>query len=58
MNPGGGNHPCGAKEEDRDASDRGKVIPVEKKRKAGMPIFRGLVSAKQHMDQCSDRDFC
>ena len=25
------NNPCGAKESDRDASDRGKVIPVEQK---------------------------
>ena len=31
MNTGGRNNPCGAKKPDRDASDRDKVIPVEKK---------------------------
>ena len=36
MNPGGRNNPCGAKEEDRDASSRGKIIPVEQKRKIEM----------------------
>ena len=36
MNLGGRNNPCGAKEEDRDASDRGKIIPVEEKSKLGM----------------------
>ena len=33
MNPGGGNNPCGAKEQDRDESGQGKVIPVEQKSK-------------------------
>ena len=33
MNPDGGNHPCGAKEQDRDESGRGKVIPVVQKSK-------------------------
>ena len=32
----GGNHPCGAKEQDRDASDRGEIIPVEEKSKVEM----------------------
>ena len=36
MHPAGGNNPCEAKEEDRDASDRGKIIPVEEKSKLGM----------------------
>ena len=31
MHSAGRNNPCGAKESDRDASDRGKVIPVEQK---------------------------
>ena len=31
MHPAGRNNPCGTKEPDRDASDRGKVIPVEQK---------------------------
>ena len=30
------NNPCGEKEEDRDATGRGKVIPVVKKRRMGM----------------------
>ena len=36
MNPTGGNNPCGAKEQDRDASGRDKIIPVEQKRKIEM----------------------
>lgn len=32
----GRNNPCGEKERGRDASDRGKVIPVVKKRKIEM----------------------
>ena len=36
MNPAGGNNPCGTKEEDRDASGRGKIIPVEQKSKIEM----------------------
>ena len=36
MNPDGGNHPCGAKEQDRDESRRGKVIPVVKKSRVEM----------------------
>ena len=38
MNPVGRSNPCGAKEQDRDASDRGKVIPVEQKSKIEMLI--------------------
>ena len=36
MHSAAGNNPCGAKEEDRDASGRGKIIPVEEKSKLGM----------------------
>ena len=36
MNPGGRNNLCGAKEQDRDASDWGKVIPAEQKSKIEM----------------------
>ena len=36
MNPVGRNNPCGAKEQARDESDWGKVIPVEQKRKLEM----------------------
>ena len=36
MHPAGGNNPCEAKEEDRDASDWGKIIPVEEKSKIEM----------------------
>ena len=32
----GGNIPCGVKEEDRDASGWGKIIPVEQKSKIEM----------------------
>ena len=31
MNPASGNNPCGRKQQARDASDWGKVIPVEQK---------------------------
>ena len=41
MHPAGRNNPCGTKEPDRDASDRGKVIPVEQKSPIGMhPLGR------------------
>ena len=36
MHPADRNNPCGTEKQDRDASDRGKVIPVVKKRKTGM----------------------
>ena len=36
MNLAGRNNPCGTKEQDRDASDWGKVIPVEQKSKLEM----------------------
>ena len=32
----GGNNPCGTKEQDRDASGWGKIIPVEQKSKIEM----------------------
>ena len=38
MNPIGRNNPCGTKEQVRDASDRGKVIPVEQKSQIEMLI--------------------
>ena len=38
MHPGGGNNPCGRKEQDRDESGRGKVIPVEQKSKIEMNL--------------------
>ena len=34
----GGNHPCGAKEEDRDASGWGKIIPVGQKSRIRMNL--------------------
>ena len=36
MQLAGENNPCGAEKADRDASDRGKVIPVVKKCRIGM----------------------
>ena len=35
MHSGGRNNPCGTEKQDRDASDRDKVIPVEQKVIAG-----------------------
>ena len=41
MNLAGGNNPCGTEKQDRDASDWGKVIPVEQKSKLEMnPVGR------------------
>ena len=37
----GGNNPCGVKEEDRDASGWGKIIPVEQKSKLEMHLAGG-----------------
>ena len=37
----GGNNLCGAKEEDRDASGWGKIIPVEQKSKIEMHLAGG-----------------
>ena len=34
----GRNNPCGEKEEDRDASDRGEIIPVVQKSKIEMHL--------------------
>ena len=36
MHSTGGNNPCGTEKQDRDASDRGEIIPVEQKSKLGM----------------------
>ena len=41
MNLAGQNNPCGTKEQDRDASDRGKVIPVVKKCRIEMKMAGG-----------------
>jgi len=41
MHLAGGNNPCGAKEEDRDASGWGKVIPVDQKSKIEMHLAGG-----------------
>ena len=38
MSPVGRNNPCGAKVEARDATGRGKVIPVVKKCRIGMQL--------------------
>ena len=53
----GRNNPCGEKEEDRDASDRGKVIPVVKKRKTGMHSVgrNNPCGAKEQDRDASDR---
>ena len=34
----GRNNPCGTKESDRDASDRGEIIPVKQKSKTEMHL--------------------
>ena len=44
MNLVGRNNPCGAKEEDRDASGWGKIIPVEQKSKIEMNPGGGKAS--------------
>ena len=41
MHSVGRNNPCGTKEQDRDASDWGKIIPVEQKSKIGMHLADG-----------------
>ena len=41
MNLVGGNNPCGAKEQARDESDRGEIIPAEEKSKLGMKLADG-----------------
>ena len=53
MHLAGGNNPCGAKEEDRDASGWDKIIPVEQKSKIEMHPTGGnnLCGAKEQ-----DRD--
>jgi len=38
MHLASGNNPCGRKQQARDASDRGKVIPVVKKSGGGMHL--------------------
>ena len=52
MHPTGGNHPCGAKEQDRDESGRGKVIPVVKKSRVGMnPAGRNHPCGAERQDR-------
>ena len=41
MHSVGRNNPCGAKEQDRDAFDRGEIIPVVKKIKLEMNLAGG-----------------
>ena len=57
MHPGGGNNPCEAKEEDRDASGRGKIISVEEKSKIEMHSAGGNhpCGAKEEDRDASDR---
>ena len=38
MNLAGGNNPCGTEKPDRDASDRGEIIPAEQKSKIEMHL--------------------
>ena len=40
MNLAGGNNPCGTEKPDRDASDRGEIIPAEQKSKIEMNLKR------------------
>ena len=53
----GRNNPCGTEKQDRDASDRGKVIPVVKKSKTGMHSVgrNNLCGAKEQDRDASDR---
>ena len=52
MNPADGNNPYGRKQQARDASDRGKVIPVVKKSKMGMnPIGRNNPRGSEKQDR-------
>ena len=57
MHPAGRNNPCGAKKQDRDASDRVEIIPVEQKSKTGMhPAGRNNpCGAKKQDRDASDR---
>ena len=41
MHLASGNNPCGRKQQARDASDRGKVIPVEENSKLEMNLAGG-----------------
>ena len=43
----GRNNPCGEKKEDRDASVRGKVIPVVKKGKQGCILSGEIIPVEQ-----------
>ena len=54
MHLAGRNNPCGTKEEDRDASGRGKIIPVEEKSKIEMHSAAGnnpCVTKEQDRDE-------
>ena len=57
MHSVGGNNLCGTKEQDRDASDRGKIIPVEQKSKLGMNPAGGNnpCGTKEKAGDASDR---
>ena len=55
MHSAGRNNPCGAKESDRDASDRGKVIPVEQKSPIEMhPAGRNNPRGTEKQDRDAD----
>ena len=55
MNLAGGNNPCGTKEQDRDASDRGEIIPAEQKSKIEMhPAGRNHPYGTEKQDRDAD----
>ena len=56
MNPAGRNNPCGAKVEARDATGRGKVIPVVKKCKLEMhPAGRNNPCGAKEQERDADQ---
>ena len=56
MNPGGRNNPCGTKEEARDESGWGKVIPVGQKSKIEMnPGGRNNPCGTKEQDRDANR---
>ena len=57
MHPTGRNNPCGAKKQDRDASDRGEIIPVEQKSRIEMhPAGQNNPCGEKEQDRdASDR---
>ena len=52
----GRNNPCGTKEQDRDASDRVEIIPVEQKSKIEMhPAGRNNPCGTEKQDRDADK---